>query len=455
MNDSMRLCFISFKFSPFIGGAEVRAEKQARELQARGHDVIVVTLRHDKQWQRREQLDGLPVIRVGGIYSRGGKLHAGKFGHLAIMLGLFLTLWRLRHHYEVVHVFELTPIAVVAALIGKITSKPTVISISSAGPSEEQQKRLQQGVMLIADTLTNTGFLKVYEATSWEVEEGNITYLPKTTFGGKAILNFLRKSDACFHILSTRSYSYLTSHGFRAEHIVYIPGGVNTEKFRPTLERPFDLAKAERNITCVAGLDFIKGIDVLLHAWGRMMNAAAEWRRPLKLKLRLVGDGKFRLQLERIVTELGIQDSVEFLGKRTDIVDLLQDSWAFVLPSRWEGMPNALLEALACGLPCIATRVSGSEDIIREGINGLLVEPEQPAEMAQALRRIIEDSDLARRLAQEGRATAIRDYQLSSIVEQSVELYRRLLSKGQSGNVAGLVSKDGNPLATVGRRNDG
>ena len=118
-------------------------------------------------------------------------------------------------------------------------------------------------------------------------------------------------------------------------------------------------------------------------------------------------------------------------------------------------MPNALLEAMACGLPCIATRVSGSEDIISEGYNGLLVEPEQPAEMAQALRRIIEDSDLARRLAQEGRATAIRDYQLSSMVEQSVELYRRLLSKGQSGNVAGVVSKDGNPLAAVGRRNDG
>src|SRR5207302_10574082 len=149
--------------------------------------------------------------------------------HLAIMLGLFLTLWRLRHHYEVVHVFQLTPIAVVAALIGKITSKPTVISISSAGPSEEQQKRLQQGAMLMTETLTNPGLLKVYEATSWEVEEGTITYLPKTKYGGKAILNFLQKSHACFHILNTRSYSYLTSHGFRAEHIENISGGDNTE----------------------------------------------------------------------------------------------------------------------------------------------------------------------------------------------------------------------------------
>ena len=133
--------------------------------------------------------------------------------------------------------------------------------------------------------------------------------------------------------------------------------------------------------------------------------------------------------MERIAVELGIQDSVEFLGLRRDVVDLLQQSWGFVMPSRWEGMPNALLEAMACGLPCVATRVSGSEDVITDGVNGLLVEPEQPDQMAWALRRIIEDTDLARRLGQEGRATAIRDYQLSSIVEQCLELYRRLLKQ--------------------------
>src|SRR5207244_7456480 len=114
---------------------------------------------------------------------------------------------------------------------------------------------------------------------------------------------------------------------------------------------------------------------------------------------------------------LGIQDTVVFLGQRTDTVELLQQSRGFVLPSRWEGMPNALLEAMACGLPCIATRVSGSEDIISEGCNGLLVEPEQPAEMALALRRIIEDTTLAQQLGQEGRLTVVRDYQLATVVK--------------------------------------
>jgi glycosyltransferase involved in cell wall biosynthesis len=163
-------------------------------------------------------------------------------------------------------------------------------------------------------------------------------------------------------------------------------------------------------------MEYQKGIDVLLHAWGRMIHAPSEWRRHLEPKLRLVGKGKFTPQMQRIVVELGIQDSVEFLGLRTDVVDLLQQSWGFVLPSRWEGMPNALLEAMACGLPCIATRVSGSEDIIVDSVNGLL-------------RRIIEDTTLAQKLSQEGRATVVRDYQLTNVIEQCLELYRRLLNK--------------------------
>jgi glycosyltransferase involved in cell wall biosynthesis len=119
---------------------------------------------------------------------------------------------------------------------------------------------------------------------------------------------------------------------------------------------------------------------------------------------------------------------VEFLGLRTDIVDLLQQSWGFVLPSRGEGMPNALLEAMACGLPCVASRVSGSEDVIANGINGLLVEPEQSLELSQALRRIIEDTDLVQRLSYAARTSILHNYQLSNVARQLIELYRRLLT---------------------------
>jgi glycosyltransferase involved in cell wall biosynthesis len=441
VEDHLHICFVSYKFSPIVGGAEVQAEKQARQLQAFGQDVTIVTLRTERKLKRTELLDGLSIVRVGGIYRRGGELRTGKLGHIAILITMFLSLWRLRHHYEVIHVFQFSPLAVAATLIGKITHKPVIINHQSAGPGKTQHVQPMQGMSFMADTLTDVDFLKIDPSLHWMLGGSDVTRLPKVTVGGHAMLNFLRRSNAFYRILSTRCLSYLTSQGFRAEQMYLIPNGVDTEKFRPEAELQPDPARPERVIICVARLEYPKGVDVLLHAWGRMMHAPSEWRTHLKPKLHLVGEGVFKPQMERIVAELGIQDSVVFLGLRRDVVKLLQQSWGFVLPSRWEGMPNALLEAMACGLPCVATRVSGSEDIISDGINGLLVEPEQPAEMAQALRRIIEDTDLAQRLGKEARITIVRDYQLTRVVEQCLELYRRLLRSGARENAEAGYSR--------------
>ncbi len=432
MEDRMRICFVSLMFFPLVGGAEIQSERQARQLQALGHDVTIVTLRHEKGWKRAETLNGLAIIRAGGIYRRDGRLRIGRLGHVPSDIAMFLTLWRLRHQYDLIHVFQASPLAAVAVLIGKIAHKPVVISIQSIGPNETQQAQLERNPMLMADTLTDTDFLKI-DFHDWAPSIGDITYLHRAGVGGSAMVNFLRNSNAIFHINSTRSYSYLTSHGFHAEQIVRIPHGVNIEKFRPAPERRPDPARPERDIICVARLEHAKGVDVLLHAWGRMMHAPAEWRTHLKPRLRLAGKGTFRPHMERIVTELGIQDSVEFLGLRTDIPDLLQQSWGLVMPSRWESLPNALLEAMACGLPCVATRVCGSEDVICDGRNGLLVEPEQPAEMAQALRRLIEDTDL-QRLGQEARSTVACDYQLDNVARQFTKLYHHLITSSKNGS---------------------
>ena len=102
MEDSIRICLVSFFLWPSIGGAQVRAEKLARQLQALGYDVTVVTFRHDRQWERKEMLDGLPVVRVGGIYRRDGHLSTGRLGYLPASIAMFLTLWRLRHSAGVV-----------------------------------------------------------------------------------------------------------------------------------------------------------------------------------------------------------------------------------------------------------------------------------------------------------------------------------------------------------------
>ncbi len=429
MGDSMRVCFVALAYPPSIGGSQARAEKQARQLQALGHEVIVVTTRFDRRLPRAEEVQGVPVVRVGGVYTQRGELRMGRLGHIPADIGMFLHLWKLRHSYDVIHVFQLSSLAAVAALIGKLTHTPVVISLACDAPDEAQLARLYACPMLMADTLTNASFLKI---DSKHLVLGEVAFLPRSALGGNTVLNFLRKSDAFYQVLSNRGRPYLTSQGFRGDRIVHIPGSVDTEKFQPAPERMPSPTSPERDVLCVARLEYSKGIDVLLHAWARVLQAPMAWRQHLRPRLRLVGDGVLRPQMERIAWELGIHDSVEFLGSRRDVVDLLQASWAFVLPSRWEGMPNALLEAMACGLPCAATRVSGTEDIITDGLNGLLVEPEQPIQMASALSRIIADTDLAERLGREGRATVVATYQLTGIVQQCLGLYRRLLDS--SGN---------------------
>ena len=426
MDKQLHICMIAFQYAPNIGGAQTRAANQAHQLQECGHKVMVVTLQHEKQWKRYETINGVPVIRIGGLFNTHGTLRVGRLGHLPVDILLLIQLWRMRHQYDILHSIQISPLSGVAALIGKLTGKPVIISIPSTGPGKIPQ--LEDAVMMVdtlAGKLSDSSFLKVPYA---DTVVGDITHMRKTAFGGDLILAYLKKSDAFYQILSSRSLNYMTSNGFRAERIVHIPNGIEVGKFTPIPELRPDPALPERDILCVARLQYPKGIDVLLHAWKRMLSAPNDWRTQIKPRLLLAGTGQSEAQLKRLAQELELGESVVFLGSHDDVIPLLHTAWGFVLPSRWEGMPNALLEAMSCEVPCIATRVSGSEDILVNGVNGLLVETEQSAELAQALQQLISDTELAKRLALAGRATILRDYQLAHITEQFIRFYRQTLT---------------------------
>src|SRR5206468_10403614 len=134
-------------------------------------------------------------------------------------------------------------------------------------------------------------------------------------------------------------------------------------------------------------------------------------------RLIIVGDGPLRPQLENMAKALGITNSVEFTGMQSNVVAQLHRGRLAVLPSRWEGMPNAVLEAMASGLPCVATRVSGSEDIIQHGVNGLLVESEDYHGMAQALLTLLDDLPLAQQYGRAARATVEKYYSLEHVTD--------------------------------------
>jgi glycosyltransferase involved in cell wall biosynthesis len=144
------------------------------------------------------------------------------------------------------------------------------------------------------------------------------------------------------------------------------------------------------------------------------------------MHLLLVGDGKppYRDELEARARDLG--ERVYFLGQRMDVPAILAASDLLVLPSDSEALPTVLIEAGASGLPVVATNVGGIPEIIKDGDNGLLIPPQNPAALAQAIRRIIDDPDLARAMGDRGYKRARDLFTLDTQADKTVSLYERV-----------------------------
>lgn len=146
-----------------------------------------------------------------------------------------------------------------------------------------------------------------------------------------------------------------------------------------------------------------------------------------QLRLMLVGDGPLRSLLLQRVEEAGIADVTWFAGDRSDVANLLQCMDVFVLPSLAEGISNTLLEAMACSLPVVATRVGGTPEIITQNEQGLLVPPGDTQELALALNRLLSDRALRQRLGSSGRRRVEQHFSWDATVSRYAGIYRALL----------------------------
>jgi glycosyltransferase involved in cell wall biosynthesis len=142
-------------------------------------------------------------------------------------------------------------------------------------------------------------------------------------------------------------------------------------------------------------------------------------------KFVLVGDGAERPKLEQQVGQAGLEKNFLFLGLRQDVPELLACCDLSVLPSEAEGLPNSVLESMAAGLPVVATRVGGTPEIIIDGVNGLLVPPRNPPALADAILRVLQDADLARRLSRTGQARMRTRFSYDRLIAQLEQLYSR------------------------------
>ena len=202
----------------------------------------------------------------------------------------------------------------------------------------------------------------------------------------------------------------------------YIGNGIDVTQFCP---RPGRAQRREvPTLTCVARLEPVKNHRMLFAA------AAILNRRGTRFRLRLVGVGPLREKYEDLCRRLGIQAQVEFLGYRNDMPELLAETDIAVLTSVKEGLPRAAIEAMAMGLPVVATRAPGTREVVRHGETGLTVEIGDEPGLADALGLLLQDSELRARLGAHGRRVVLEEFDERPVVNKLRELYRsRLLAR--------------------------
>ncbi len=223
----------------------------------------------------------------------------------------------------------------------------------------------------------------------------------------------------------------LVERGFPADKCIAIPNGIALEKFPASLLPPHWSAR-EAAILMAARFGRQKDHATLIRALALLR---AQGLRPT---LYLAGDGSRRLlrQAQQLVQSLQLAEQVVFLGKVPDVPQRLARVQVCVLASHWEGMGLAMAEGMAAGCACIGSDVTGLQEVIHHGHDGLLVPPADPTALAHALQQLLTQPDYAAQLAQEARRTALARYGR----EQMWAQYQALLAPAPPSDAAGKVS---------------
>jgi glycosyltransferase involved in cell wall biosynthesis len=209
--------------------------------------------------------------------------------------------------------------------------------------------------------------------------------------------------------------------------LLVFPYGINLAELGTPLTR--DQARTRLGINgfvlgMVGRLEEQKGHRHLLEALPELVREIPD------LTVLLVGEGRQEEALKHLARALGVEDRVRFLGTRRDLPMIFKAMDLFVQPSLWEGLPLTLLMAMGAGLPVVATKVSGVQDVLAEGVNGLLVDPGDSRGLAGAVLRLYGDPALRTPLAAAGRETVARHYSREAMLQRLEALYLGLAGKG-------------------------
>lgn len=216
----------------------------------------------------------------------------------------------------------------------------------------------------------------------------------------------------------------LIESGVPADMIIIIYNGIDTTKFegiKGTLREELSIASDIPIIGMVARLVPEKGYEYAINAFYRVLK---EYPNAI---LVIIGSGPLEDSLKTMCSELRIEDNVVFMGYRQDVENLMADFDLFVLSSISEGLGLSLLEAMALGIPVVATMTGGIPEVIKDGTNGLLIQPGNDIYLAENMVKILSNKDLAQRLGDEAKKTVAEKFSSKTMIEKTEKVYQEVL----------------------------
>lgn len=228
-----------------------------------------------------------------------------------------------------------------------------------------------------------------------------------------------RSTSALVAVADATAEAFSAATGIPRARFQVVHSGVDLASFRPAEDRG-QRGAGDCLLGCVARLGARKGHEHLLRAVARLRTEGVAG-----VRVELVGDGPHRTALERLARNLGIAEIVTFAGEMRDVTGRLAAMDVFVLPSLTEGRPTAIMEAMAAGLPVVATQVGAVDTLVNDGVTGFVVPPGDADALAAALRRLIEDTRLRETFGRAARRTAEEAFSLTRMVNGYESIYSR------------------------------
>lgn len=368
----MKILAVSHEFPPIGGGGANACYFLTKGFVEKGHEVTLVTANY-KGLKEQEYVHGVEVIRVNS--KRENKEHCSFGEMLSYLIKAMPVTERLQKErkFDVCLVFFGIPSGPIGYVLKKKYKLPYVIRFGGGDVPGFQER-----------------FTKVYKLI------------------GPAIKLIWKNADV--RIANSAGLKKMALDFYDKSNFQIICNGVDTEMFYP-----IEKADSQKiTILFVSRLIERKGLQYIIPELQKIQNSTDK-----QIRLLVVGDGPYRKELERLVKENHVEDIVQFEGQKSkeEIVPYYQNADLFILPSAKEGMPNVVLEAMACGLPIVMTPCEGSQELIGE--NGFIVTKEK---FSDKLIEMLCDDFKLKQMGENSREKVIEEFSWKKIIEDYLQL---------------------------------